>query len=177
MNKPLTLVLNMTPLIPNKDNSISLFSLYKDPLNKLTSKRQHNERAQKTLTPNHSFNSRNQTATQWLVKYGSGKKDWMHHNNLSHLQIKYLFFSVSIHFAFRSRQTSLLSLEEDCSFQLWKHLKKKKKVMQQDLKTEVLCDVISCPSNWQCTLNEHKHTAAFNDSRVLQNIVKNNLSY
>lgn len=49
--------------------------------------------------------------------------------------------------------------------------------MQQDLKTEVLCDVISCLSNWQRTLNEHRHTAAFNDSRVLQNIVKNNLSY
>lgn len=51
----------------------------------------------------------------WLNMDQEKKKDCMQHNNLSHLQIKY-FFSVSIHFAFRSRQTSLPSLVEDFLF-------------------------------------------------------------
>lgn len=128
INKPLTLVLNMTLLITNKDNSVSLFSLYKNPLNKLTCKRQHNEREpRKPSHPTIALNSRNQTATQWLVKYGPEKKDCMHHHNLSPLQIKYHCISASMHFAFRLRQTSLTNLDKDFLLNC-----------EQDLKTSVV---------------------------------------
>jgi len=64
----------MTLQITNKGNSVSLFSLYKNPLNKLTCKRQHEREPRKPSHPTIALNSRNQTATQRLVKYGPEKK-------------------------------------------------------------------------------------------------------
>lgn len=55
----------------------------------------------------------------------------MHHNNLSHLQIKYhciYAFCLPI-------ETDFFNLDEDCE------------IMHQDLKTEVLCNVVIGLSN------------------------------